>query len=125
RFDTRFFVARAPHGQEALHDEGETVDSIWIAPHEALDRHAAGSLDLIFPTIKNLEAIARFASVDELLAAATRASAVEPMLPRVSVEGHGLRILLPGDPGYADADEDAGILEDMPLPGRPGGPLHY
>jgi 8-oxo-dGTP pyrophosphatase MutT (NUDIX family) len=124
RFDTRFFVAVAPPAQSAVHDEGETVDSIWIEPAAALARHLAGELDLMFPTIKNLEAISKFDRAEALLQAASRASAIPGMLPRVSVEGEGMRILLPGDPGYAEASEDAGILERMPLPGRPGGPVH-
>jgi 8-oxo-dGTP pyrophosphatase MutT (NUDIX family) len=124
RFDTRFFAAVAPPAQSAVHDEGETIDSIWIEPAAALARHRAGELDLIFPTIKNLEAIARFDRAEALLEAAARASAIPAMLPRVSVEGEGMRILLPGDPGYAEASENAGALEGMPLPGRPGGPVH-
>ncbi len=124
RFDTRFFVAVAPPGQLAAHDEGETIESIWIRPSEALERHRIGKLDLIFPTIRNLQAISTFESATDLLAAAAKASSHPVMLPRVSVDGAGMRILLPGDPGYDEAAEDAGILENMPLPGRPGGPLH-
>jgi 8-oxo-dGTP pyrophosphatase MutT (NUDIX family) len=124
RFDTRFFVAVSPPAQSAVHDEGETIDSMWIEPAAALARHLTGELDLMFPTIKNLEAISKFDRAEALLQAASRASAIPGMLPRVSVEGEGMRILLPGDPGYAEASENAGILESMPLPGRPGGPVH-
>jgi 8-oxo-dGTP pyrophosphatase MutT (NUDIX family) len=68
RFDTRFFVARAPAGQIAAADAQETVAGEWIAPREALARHAAGAFPMIFPTIKHLERIANFATVEGLFA---------------------------------------------------------
>src|SRR5450759_177088 len=61
RFDTRFFVAVAPVAQTPSHDSGETVEGIWVRPAEALERHRRGELNLMFPTIKTLEALARFA----------------------------------------------------------------
>jgi 8-oxo-dGTP pyrophosphatase MutT (NUDIX family) len=84
RFDTRFFVARAPAEQEALHDGVETVESTWIRPEEALDRFAAGKLKLISPTFKNLEAIAGYASTDDLLEAKRRVdpASIPTILPR-------------------------------------------
>ena len=41
RFDTRFFVARAPVGQEAKADEGEALEIVWFKPAEALHQTAA------------------------------------------------------------------------------------
>ena len=67
RYNTRFFVARAPGRQEALHDGHETVESTWIRPKDALERFATGEFNLISPTFKNLEAIAGYASTAELL----------------------------------------------------------
>jgi len=40
RFNTRFFVARAPLGQDGAHDASETVHSVWVSPREALARRA-------------------------------------------------------------------------------------
>lgn len=120
RYDTRFFVAAAPVGQTPLHDDRETIANCWIAPAEALARHQAGEFDLILPTIRNLDAIARFDTAAEVLAAAAALDQVPAVLPRVIDDGDGIRILLPGDPGYAEADE--GLPLNMPLPGRPGGP---
>lgn len=110
RFDTRFFVAAAPQEQEARHDANETIAAIWITPHDALRRHRAGEIELIFPTIRNLEAIGRFATSAELLAAARHAEHVPLVEPRVVVDGGGVRILLPQDPGYADASPPAAPL---------------
>ena len=67
RYDTRFFVAAAPPGQIAAHDAGETIAEVWISPHDALARHRAGEIEIIFPTIRNLQAIGRFATSAELL----------------------------------------------------------
>ncbi len=101
RYDTRFFVAAAPPGQIAAHDAGETIADVWISPHDALERHRAGEIEIIFPTIRNLQAIGRFATSVELLAAAARASSAVPTIePRVVPDGNGMRIVLPGDPAY-------------------------
>ncbi len=103
RYDTRFFVAALPPGQVPIHDDLETVDTVWVRPDDALARAKAGEFDLIFPTMKNLEAISRFATSDELLAAAAAVERVPTVLPRVVVDERGFRILLPGDPGYDEA----------------------
>jgi hypothetical protein len=58
-----------------------------------------GEIELVFPTIKNLEALAAFGSTDELLEWAQGRS-VEPVEPRVVVEGEVARIIMPGEPGY-------------------------
>ncbi|HVM07815.1 MAG TPA: hypothetical protein VM345_05105 [Acidimicrobiales bacterium] len=100
RYDTRFFVAAAPPEQEPLHDDHETIASLWVRPADALERHRRGELEMIFPTIRNLEAIARFDRSADLLAAAAAISDIPPILPRIVVEDGGTRIVLPGDPGY-------------------------
>ena len=104
RYDTRFFVAAAPPGQIAAHSAGETIAEVWITPDDALARHRAGQIEIIFPTIRCLQAIGRFASSAELLQAAERASSAVPTIePRVVPDGNGMRIVLPGDPGYEQA----------------------
>ncbi|HEV7535418.1 MAG TPA: NUDIX hydrolase [Acidimicrobiia bacterium] len=82
RFDTRFFVAELPPGQVASHDATETVESLWASPTDALARGAAGEITLLIPTIANLEALARFASVAELVAAALAIGSVPVTAPR-------------------------------------------
>ncbi len=112
RYDTRFFVAAAPPGQIAAHDAGETIAEVWITPHDALARHRAGEIEVIFPTIRNLQAIGRFATSAALLEAAARASSAVPTIePRVVPDGNGMRIVLPGDPSY----------EQAPVPDPTGG----
>jgi 8-oxo-dGTP pyrophosphatase MutT (NUDIX family) len=103
RYDTRFFVAAVPPGQVPIHDDHETVDTVWVRPDDALARAKAGEFDLIFPTMKNLEAISRFDTSGALLAAAAAVERVPTVLPRVVSDNLGFRILLPGDPGYDEA----------------------
>lgn len=102
RFDTWFFAAQAPAGAEATPDGSECVDARWLRPADALTAHAQDELALVFPTIKHLELLSEFGSVEGTLAAA-RARPVEPVMPKVSVHEGSARVLLPGEPGYDDA----------------------
>ncbi len=101
RFDTWFFLATVPAGQEPKVDGAEVVDARWYAPQAALDAATAGELFLVFPTIKHLEQLSAFASSDELMQHA-RGREVLPVQPRVVLSGETARILLPGEPGYED-----------------------
>jgi len=85
RFDTRFFVARAPAQQAALHDGYETVESIWIQPERALAACRSGELNMISPTIKNLESIAGYSTTEALLVEKRRVdpSTIPTILPRI------------------------------------------
>jgi 8-oxo-dGTP pyrophosphatase MutT (NUDIX family) len=99
RFDTHFFLAPLPDGQEPRIDGDEIVDQGWFTPAEALAANRRGEIELVFPTIKHLEQIGAFASADELLAYASGRE-VGPVQPRVVTEGETARVVLPGEPGY-------------------------
>jgi 8-oxo-dGTP pyrophosphatase MutT (NUDIX family) len=99
RFDTHFFLAELPDGQEPKVDGEECVDLGWYTPAAALEAHRAGEIVLVFPTIKHLEQLGEFASVEALMSYA-RGRDVQPVQPRVLLEGEVARILLPGEPGY-------------------------
>jgi 8-oxo-dGTP pyrophosphatase MutT (NUDIX family) len=99
RFDTHFFLAVLPAGQEPRIDGEECVDLGWFTPAGALDAHRDGEILLVFPTIKHLEQLGAFASVGSLMNYA-RGRDVQPVQPRVLVEGEVARIVLPGEPGY-------------------------
>jgi 8-oxo-dGTP pyrophosphatase MutT (NUDIX family) len=100
RFDTRFFVALAPPDQVATHDAGETVADQWIRPRDALDAFARGELELIFPTIRNLEAIAHLGTAHDVLDYAKSLTNIVRVDPRIVTSAGEVRILLPGDDGY-------------------------
>ena len=69
RFDVPFLVARMPEGQTPVADESEQFEPVWVRPQDALERHAAGQFFIIFPTIRTLERLKAFATVDAVLQA--------------------------------------------------------
>lgn len=85
RFDASFFLAIAPPEANVVLQKAEVVDFTWIAPQEALERKRRGTFPMVFPTIKNLEAIAGATSAAELLAS-RRGAHVEPVEP-IIVDG--------------------------------------
>ena len=87
RFDTRFFVCGTPASQVGSHDDGEAIASTWIRPQGALDACARGELEMILPTIKNLESLARFTTAAELLDAAAQIGDVPTILPKLAPPG--------------------------------------
>lgn len=101
RYDTHFFLAPMPAGAVPRVDGGEVVDARWYSPAAALEAFRAGEIELVFPTLKHLERLAQFSSSAALLEWA-RDRTVEPVEPRVVVEGEVARVVLPGEPGYAE-----------------------
>jgi 8-oxo-dGTP pyrophosphatase MutT (NUDIX family) len=97
RFDTHFFLALAPPDHALAHDGRETVDSLWIAPTQALKLNG-DRFKLLFPTERNLWKLARHTDASALVAA--RATPVVTVVPeRTQVDGGpGLRI--PLEAGY-------------------------
>ena len=101
RFDTWFFLTRAPAGAEGAPDGSETVALRWLRPADALEAGRRGELQLVFPTIKHLEELAMLGSVADGLGQA-RSREVNAILPRVVGAGSETRVLLPADAGYED-----------------------
>ena len=77
RFDVPFLVARMPAGQTPLADGKEQFEPVWVRPADALARHAAGQFFIIFPTIRTLERLQTYASVEAVLQAC--AATEEPL----------------------------------------------
>jgi 8-oxo-dGTP pyrophosphatase MutT (NUDIX family) len=104
RYDTRFFVALAPAGQIATHDAGETVADQWVRPRDALDAHARGQFEMMFPTIRNLQAIADFSSAREVLDYARSLDSIPCVEPQIQRRDGEDVILTPGDEGFKEMD---------------------
>ncbi|HET8796355.1 MAG TPA: NUDIX hydrolase [Thermoanaerobaculia bacterium] len=85
RFDTYFFLARVPPDAVATAEESEAVEVAWVSPENALARNAAGTMAMIFPTLRNLEALCGFESAEALLAS-RRGRKIEPVQP-ILVDG--------------------------------------
>lgn len=99
RYDTRFFVAIAPEGQEAAPDNVEAIHHVWVQPGEAVERYRSGEFKMRTPTIRTLEQFLPFATAEALIAGLRAQAAAPAILPRIGPRGERL---LPGDPGYDD-----------------------
>ena len=85
RFDVPFLVARMPEGQEPVADEAEQFEPEWIRPSDALARHAAGNFFIIFPTIRTLERLQHYATVEAVLTACASEKPLWTSCPRAGL----------------------------------------
>ena len=116
RFDARFFLARAPAGQEPRVDGHEATEGLWIAPKDALQRWEEGGMQLAPATAKSVEMLSAYSSVDAALAAA--ASRPPPLsMPVVwnDKERGNAYISLPGDPRHPLPDVLGGSIRRFRL----------
>ena len=100
RYDTRFFLGALPAGQQAAHDDRETVHSEWLRPHEAIARYEAGERAMLPPTYGMLRVLTRFSSAQQAVAAAAKHEDGPDQAARLGGEGEHWTVLLPGDPDY-------------------------
>ena len=107
RFDTRFFLARAPHGQQARFDGRETVSMQWTSPSRALQLHESGEVPLLFPTRLNLERLAESDTVDSAISAAQSRPryVVEPV---IEIRAGAITVRIPADAGYSQTSDFRG-----------------
>ena len=87
RFKVPFFVARIPEGQEPVADETEQFEPVWVSPKDALARHHDGKFFMLFPTVRTLERLGRFANVAEVLGAAASEQPLWSSCPRAGLLG--------------------------------------
>ena len=104
RFDVPFLVARVPAGQEPVADETEQFEPVWVRPADALARHAAGQFFLIFPTIRTLERLQNYASVDAVLAACAHGTPLWTSCPRAGLLGGQDARYMEHEPPYGELD---------------------
>lgn len=103
RFDTRFYLCHyeGPLGESSTDELSEVG---WVDPRRALAEHDVGRMGLILVTLKHLEYLAGFSTVDGLvddLVERGHGDPVEPVLVR-HADG-SWQALLPGEPGYDEA----------------------
>ena len=99
RFDTRFFLAHYPLGQEASHDQKETTAGVWLTPRKALEENLKGEVILSPPTLKTLEDLSRFKTIDEVFSS-QKMKDIRPILPILTKISSGPLIIFPWDPEY-------------------------
>ena len=99
RYNTWFFVAPAPDGEDGMHDDNELVASAWVRPADALAQHARGHIDLIFPTEMSLLALSRYEHSRDVLSDLDAVPRDARGRPEVVRDGTGERVALPHDTG--------------------------
>ena len=99
RFDTRFFLARYPSGQEASHDEKETTAGTWLTPRKALEENLIGEVVLSPPTLKTLEDLSRFRSIDDIFHSLKKQD-IQSILPVLTKISDYPLLVFPWDPEY-------------------------
>ncbi len=104
RFDTLFFLARLPGGASVTPDGGEAVTAHWTTAAAALARADAGEIGLVFPTRRNLERLAQYATIDALITA-TRARAVVRIQPEIVDRADGQWLTIPTGCDYPVTEE--------------------
>ena len=87
RFDVPFLVARMPECQTPVADEAEQFEPVWVRPADALARHQAGGFFMIFPTIRTLERLQHYATVDAVLTACALEKPLWISCPRAGLLG--------------------------------------
>ncbi len=96
RFDTWFFVALLPAGQQARDISGEADRTLWITPADALAGWEAGELAMLPPTVSTLRDLAAYPRMVDVVAASAGRDAARPVLPRVEIGSDGVaRLHLP------------------------------
>jgi hypothetical protein len=108
RFDTAFYLARAPGAQHAEHDRQETVGGAWFSPAGALEAAEAGDIRLAPPTSVTLDGLRDAGTVDEAMQMAREAT-IQPILPLLRRIGDEMVVIYPGDPAHP--------LRERALPG--------
>lgn len=104
RYNVRFFVARTPQCQEALHDGYELTDHVWVSPAQALRDCGQGKIALVLPTISTLAELAAFRTIDEVIES-TRGKKIPPILTRMELV----------DDNYVEIMPDGSIFGPSPV----------
>ena len=105
RYSTRFFLTTLPAGQNAVHCGGELTDSRWATATDMLAAGRRGDVKLHYPTIKTLECVARYKTLEELVgwAKACFEWGITTMVPLMIERDGKQTIVLPGDKDYPGA----------------------
>ncbi len=99
RFDTHFFLARLPAGQQAACDQSETTGGLWLGPAEALARNQAGRVSLAPPQVRLLGELSQWGSLEAAWHQAAMRSP-RPVRPKLWQGKDRRMVLLPWDPDY-------------------------
>lgn len=99
RFDTLFFIARAEGDWPLRPQPGECERAEWLSAAAVLERIGRSEASAIFPTLRNLERLARFGSFDDARADAL-AHPIETISPWVEEVDGEKWLRIPDHLGY-------------------------
>ena len=100
RFATWFFVAAISGDEHIEIDHGEIEDHAWVSPQHALERHAAGEIDLVPPTWVTLYHLSLYAPASHAVAH-FKSQTPKTYATRVVKDASGHRVAMwHGDAGY-------------------------
>jgi 8-oxo-dGTP pyrophosphatase MutT (NUDIX family) len=97
RFDTWFFAAALPAGQEATGHLAEADKTAWLRPADAISAARAGTISLLPPTAATLNEFTECGDLADILG---RRRTVTPVQPRMVVEDGEAWLLIPDEAGY-------------------------
>ena len=100
RFDTRFFIAFMPEGQECVPDDQETVHGLWVSPEKGLQENRQGRIPLSPPTLITLHELLKFETLNSLRQEIRSRSWGDPRQPIQIRLDKGVVIVQPWDPHY-------------------------
>ena len=70
----------------ALSDTQETITGEWVDPARALSNHQQGQWQMIEPTLRSLDTLQEFSSVDDALAKVKAEVHVRPWTPQLAAK---------------------------------------
>src|SRR6218665_3203491 len=97
-----FLVARMPEGQTRVADEAEQFEPLWVRPADALARHEAGQFFMIFPTIRTLQRLSRFADTQAVLDAVAQEKPLWVSCPRAGILAGKQARYMEDDPPFGE-----------------------
>ncbi|MCK9516867.1 MAG: MBL fold metallo-hydrolase [Ottowia sp.] len=102
RYDTLFFVAQMPGGQEPVADDAEQFEPTWVSPAQALAAHEAGRFSMMFPTIRTLEYLQRYPDAAAVLATCQREQPLWSCCSRGGLVGGREQRFMDHEPPYGE-----------------------
>ena len=104
RFDTLFYLAVLPPGEDVSPDGSEAVSAHWTTAQDVIARADAGEVKVIFPTRRNLERLAQYPTIDALLAR-LREIPVTRIQPQIVDRDGAKWLTIPADCDYPVTEE--------------------
>ena len=104
RFDVPFLAARMPPGQTPVADQTEQFEPVWVRPADALARHAAGNFFMIFPTVRTLERLQAYPSVQAALDACAGEQPLWTSSPRAGLRAGKVARYMEHEPPFGELE---------------------